>query len=800
MRWRRLVEESIGWDAPDRCVWPIGQDAACAAELARRYCTVGGILAAIRAESVASVRIAAQSRALDADGSLAVAHGTRYPFVQGPMTRVSDREAFAEAVAEAGGLPFLALALMRGPAVATLLEATRERLGDRPWGVGILGFVPLELRREQLEVVRRVRPKFALIAGGRPDQARELEQAGIATYLHVPSPGLLKLFLREGARRFVFEGRECGGHVGPRSSLVLWDAMVAALLADLPPDPENLHLLFAGGIHDGRSAAMATALAAPLIARGVKVGVLMGTAYLFTHEAVASGAILPGFQEVALNCSRTVLLESGPGHATRCAENPYSATFQATRQQLAASGAGADQQRAALEELNLGRLRIAAKGVAHNPNHAANPHEPRYLNVDAQTQLAEGMYMIGQLAALRNNVVAMAELHAAVAAGATAQLQAAAAQLPATVLPGAEQPSDVAVIGMACMLPGAPDLKTYWEHILQRVDALGEIPAERWDWRRYYDQDRRARDKIYARWGGFLAEIAFDPTKYGIPPNALRSIEPIQLLALEAARAAFADAGYSERPFPRERSSVILGAGGGAGDLGERYAVRSALPSLIDPVPDELLERLPEWTEDSFPGILLNVIAGRIANRFDLGGVNYTVDAACASSLAAIALAVRELEAGSSDLVIAGGVDNVQNPFGFLCFSKTQALSAQGRSRPFDQQADGIVISEGVAMVVLKRLADARRDGDRIYAVIKAVGGSSDGRDRSLTAPRPVGQARAIQRAYSKAGFSPATLGLVEAHGTGTVSAIRPRSIHCAASSAMPAQRRKAVRSARSSR
>ena len=152
----------------------------------------------------------------------------------------------------------------------------------------------------------------------------------------------------------------------------------------------------------------------------------------------------------------------------------------------------------------------------------------------------------------------------------------------------------------------------------------------------------------------------------------------------------------------------------------------------------------------------------------NLGGANYTVDAACGSSLAAAALAVRELETGAADMVILGGVDTVQNPFTYLAFSKTQAFSPRGRCRPFDAGADGIVISEGVAALVLKRLADAERDGDRIYAVIKGVGASSDGRARGLTAPVVEGQIRALERAYAKAGVSPATVGYVEAHGTGT--------------------------------
>ena len=154
---------------------------------------------------------------------------------------------------------------------------------------------------------------------------------------------------------------------------------------------------------------------------------------------------------------------------------------------------------------------------------------------------------------------------------------------------------------------------------------------------------------------------------------------------------------------------------------------------------------------------------------FDLGGVNYTVDAACASSLAAVYLAVQELDRRTSDMVIVGGVDTVQSPFGFQCFATAQALSPRGRCRTFDSAADGIAISEGVAMLVLKRLDDAERDGDRIYAVIKGIAGSSDGRGRSLTAPRPEGQRLALERAYAQSGVSPASIGLIEAHGTGTV-------------------------------
>ena len=780
-RFRRAVEARVGWGAGE--IWPLGQDAAFAESLARKYVTVAGVLQATRESIDGHLRAAIDLAPLGSESPLARSHRTRYPVVQGPMTRVSDRAEFALRVAEGGGLPFLALALMRAPEVEQLLKETSERLGDRSWGVGILGFVPLQLRQEQLEVIRKYRPPFALIAGGRPDQARGLSADGTATYLHVPSPGLLELFLKDGARRFVFEGKECGGHVGPRSSFVLWNSMIDKLLDSVPAsDSGDCHVLFAGGIHDAVSASMVAAMAAPLAERGMKVGVLLGTAYLFTEEAVESGAIVRGFQEVAIRCDRTVTLETGPGHSTRCAETPFARSFQEEKRKLLRDGRSSEEIRDALEMLNIGRLRVASKGIDRNgsPGDPAAsldaPHkdDKKFVEVQAEEQRERGMYMIGQVAALRSRTCLVAELHREVSLGATERIEAlrGASHVEVRAEPE-ERPSAVAIVGMSCILPKAPDLQHYWDNILAKVDAITEIPKERWDWELYFDADPRAKDKIYSRWGGFLDDQTFDPVEFGMPPNSLKSVDPMQLLALKAARLAIEDAGYGERPFDRSRTSVILGASGGTGDLGAGYLLRSSLPLVVGPQAASLIERsnglLPEWTEDSFAGLLLNVAAGRIANRFDFGGVNYVVDAACASSLAAVHQAVRELETGSSDMVLVGGVDTTQNPFGYLCFSKTRALSPTGHARTFDAEADGIAISEGIGMLVLKRLEDAERDGDRIYAVIRGTGGSSDGRAKGMTAPRPEGQVAALRRAYRKAGISPTTVGLFEAHGTGTV-------------------------------
>ncbi|MHB8418730.1 MAG: SDR family NAD(P)-dependent oxidoreductase [Myxococcales bacterium] len=737
---------------------PVGQDGALASPMARRFRTAGGVVRGLTRAADRQLRQAQELTPLAPGSKLAEQHRVRYPIAQGPMTRVSDRAAFALAVAEAGGLPFLALSLLRAPEVRRLLEETRSLLAGRSYGVGILGFVPEALRAEQLAVVEEIRPPVALIAGGRPAQARALEDGGTETYLHVPSPALLDLFLADGARRFVFEGRECGGHVGPRSSFVLWEQAIERLLAH--PVPEELSVLFAGGIHDARSAAMVATLAAPLAARGAALGVLMGTAYLFTEEAVATGAIAAGFQQEALACEGTALLETGPGHATRCVETEYVRAFREARAELEAKGLPPAEVWAELEQLNLGRLRIAAKGLRRDGE--------GLVAVDAETQRREGMYMIGQVAAARSAVLTIRELHEEVSEG-SGRLLAALPVPPLAVGSGGEShPVDVAVVGMACVLPGAPDLRSYWANVVGGVDSITEVPRARWNPEIYFDADSQDGAKTPSKWGGFLPEVPFDPLSFGLPPRSLSSIDPAQLLALEVARRALADAGYQEREFDRERTSVIFGAETGT-DLSAAYGFRALYPQLLGPLPEKLDAHLPQLSEDSFAGVLSNVISGRIANRLDLGGVNYTVDAACASSLAALDLAVKELVSGTSEMVLCGAADLHNGIADYLMFASVHALSRRGRCATFDAEADGIVLGEGVACVVLKRLADAERDGDRIYAVVRGVAGSSDGRSLGLTAPRKEGQVRALERAYRQSGVSPAEVGLVEAHGTGTV-------------------------------
>ncbi len=346
------------------------------------------------------------------------------------------------------------------------------------------------------------------------------------------------------------------------------------------------------------------------------------------------------------------------------------------------------------------------------------------------------------------------------------------------------QSTPLAVIGMSSIFPQAQNLQEYWDNILQKVDCIVDIPESRWKIDEYYDPDPSAQDKVYCKRGGFIPDTIFDPAEFGLPPNILEATDVTQLLSLVVARECLEDAGYGDgKEFARENVGVILGFVGIGSKLVIPLMARLQYPIWekvlrSHGISDEDIRKIigkiklayPNWEENSFPGSIGNVVSGRIANRFDLGGTNCVVDAACASSLAAIHMAASELIEGRAEMMITGGVDLDNSIGAYMCFSKTPAFSKSQYPSPFDMDSDGMMVGEGIGMVMLKRLADAERDKDRIYAVIKGIGTSSDGRFKSIYAPRPAGQSLAIQRAYSEAGYSPATSGLIEAHGTGTMA------------------------------
>ena len=347
----------------------------------------------------------------------------------------------------------------------------------------------------------------------------------------------------------------------------------------------------------------------------------------------------------------------------------------------------------------------------------------------------------------------------------------------------------IAIVGVGAVLPDAPDVPSFWNNLVTGRYSISETPRERWDPAFYYHPDPKAPLKTYSKIGGWVRDYPWDPIawKLPIPPRVAAAMDRTQQWGVVAAREALLDYGYPERPLDRERTAVVMGNAMG-GDrhyvtalhilLPEIAAELAAAPSFRalpapaqEAIARELTQgvagRLPEITEDTMPGELSNIIAGRIANLFDLHGPNFVCDAACASAMAAVGAAIEGLDEGTYDAVITGGIDANMSASTFVKFCKIGALSATG-TRPYAEGADGFVMGEGAAVFLLKRLADAERDGDRVYAVLRGMGGASDGRGKGITAPNPKGQRLAVERAWQAAGLSPATVGYVEGHGTST--------------------------------
>lgn len=346
------------------------------------------------------------------------------------------------------------------------------------------------------------------------------------------------------------------------------------------------------------------------------------------------------------------------------------------------------------------------------------------------------------------------------------------------------RPDDVAIVGIGCIFPAAPDTTTFWRNIHDGVDAISDVPPGRWD-PVFFDPEATGPDRLYCRRGGFVDELAtFDPARFGIMPVAVEGTEPDQLLALATAAAALADAGNPQHEVAPDRVGVVIGRGGyltpGAARLAQRTttaqqlveALRSLLPDLdearLDAIRAEFQTRLGPVHPESSIGLVPNLAASRIANRLDLQGPAYTVDAACASALVAVDQAVSLLASQRCDLVLAGGVHHCHDLTIWSVFSQLRALSPSSTIRPFSRDADGILIGEGTGLFALERLADAERRGHRVYAVVKGTGVASDGRATSLMSPRPAGQVLAIRQAWKRAAIDPGMLGLIEAHGTAT--------------------------------
>ena len=341
----------------------------------------------------------------------------------------------------------------------------------------------------------------------------------------------------------------------------------------------------------------------------------------------------------------------------------------------------------------------------------------------------------------------------------------------------------IAVVGMSCILPDSPDIESFWKNVLQAHVSIKDVPNSRWNPTDFFDPDgvpgKVMENKTYSKIGAFVEGFEFNWRRWKQPPGTLPQIDVCQLWAVETSAKALNHAGYGDggKPFDRSSTGVIFAnALGGEirahatlrihGDQAVRIANESGQIDA-EVFLSQWNEGLPKIDEDTMPGELANVVAGRVANLLDLQGPNYTTDAACASSMAALVDACRQLQSRQINMAVCGASDRTMDAATYAKFSAIGALSPS-HSTPFDARANGFVMGEGAGVMILKRLQDAIDDGDQIYSVVRGVGASSDGRGKGITAPSQRGQLQAISRAYAQAGYDPATVKLIEAHGTST--------------------------------
>ncbi len=708
--------------------------------------------------------------------------------VQGPMANISEAPHLARAVRDAGGLPFCALGALTPNRAADVLA---HHVGLDRWGAGIIGFDVMPHRDAHLQAVVAVsdahRP--VILAGGSIPLAERVMAMGLEPWLHTPDAAMVEQALKAQLPALVLEGSEAGGHVGSLTSLGLWEDALARIEAS----SHRPLVVLAGGIGDAASAAIAAAMAARIHAAGCPVALQAGTAFFFTHEIVEGGQIPLAYQEAALAAHTTELVGATVQLPLRCAPTPFSAHGRRMERSWIDEGLDRRGRRERMERLNLGRARIAAQAVERHPAWGQDPSAPHYRDVSVERQRTEGAFTMGQGACVTSTLGTVADVVRALTLDAAALLEAPVRQ-PTARIAFAQRPTPrarseanavpIAIVGMGAVLPGAPDVDAFLDLLLRGGDATGTVEG-RWDTSRYFGP---GRSQSTSRVAGRVHELAFDPLTFRIPPNVVPTMDRAQQLAMVAAHQAVTDAGWLEPgAIDRRRAAVVLGNSMG-GEHAKSLAVRIRFQEVLqaiasDPVTKgwnadqldalqarveaRLTEQLPPVDVESMAGLLANVIAGRVTAWLDWLGGNVVVDAACASSLAAVTIAIDGLRSGRFDAVLTGGVDADLSPETYVGFSRTHALSNTGSS-PFSTDADGFVMAEGAAVLALCRLPDALDKGWPVHAVLLGSGVASDGRSKGITAPRAEGQLLAIDRAWSDAGVGPHDLGAIEAHGTGT--------------------------------
>ncbi|MFX1498741.1 MAG: SDR family NAD(P)-dependent oxidoreductase [Promethearchaeota archaeon] len=724
--------------------------------------------------------------------------GITYPIIQGPMANISDKLSFAKTIADNGALPILALGGLLPDETNELLSECDSVNLDKPYGCGIIGLDAVKSRRdEHLRCISNYGPEITLIAAGTIDLGVQVQNSGNIVLFHTPALSMFKEAIKRNLPYIILEGSECGGHFGTLSSFILWERILEYLDADKKNFHRKINIIFAGGIINEVS----SALLAVMISNHLDLinpGIQMGTAYLLSEEIVTTNALSPVYQEQLLNNSSTNVI--GTTVNTRARVIPSEFSHQTIKKEYLrkVKGISISQRKELYEKDNLGALRIASRAEIWNNNHEEGSGTTQFIPVSTKDQLTRGAFMTGDSISLQKSIRSISQIHYDVVDEGFKYIKKNSVPILTNLgsvsmitkkkkqkLHSIE--NKIAIIGLGCLFPDAENIPQFWENIINRKYSITEVSKDRWDSDIFYDKDHSTPDKSYTKIGGFVKDFEFKSVKYRIPPKMAERMDLVQKWAIITAKEALDDAKFPTDGKQRLPIAVIVGnsSGGDAQRLSNKrvlfneikYRINEACSykilnqeeqdNLINFLEDKIINQIPMINEDTMPGELSNIIAGRVANVYNLTGKSMTTDAACASSLAAIDTAVNGLLVKDYDTVLVGGADSSMDPQTYIKFCKIGALSEEG-TYPFDARANGFVMGEGAGFLVLKRLDDALRDENKIYAIISGYGSSSDGKGKGITAPNPEGQKLAIKRALKNSSVDQSEIQYLECHGTST--------------------------------
>jgi malonyl CoA-acyl carrier protein transacylase len=791
----QAVEPLSGSFGKDELI-PLGVEATFASSFVRRFGddTEGAIGRFIEAMEDSAAAAKEKVQAFQ-DSPTAAAMGTRYPFVQGAMSWITDVPEFARKVADAGGMPTLALGMMDKETLDQKLGRLSQIMGDKPYAVNVIALAENPHRDVQLAWIRRQQPRFAVIAAGEPSVAKELLHAGVEPIYIAPNADLLKLALAAGVRYVICEGHEAGGHVGQHSTLTLAQ-MVLDLRDREPARFEGCRIILAGGVFNRETAFIAAMLGAD--------AVQVGTAYLATREIVEAGALKELYRRMIVESSPggTVVTGEGTGLRVRSLRTPRIEAVCTLEREFSAGSEDEASFRRKIEALSAGSLFVAARGM----------DRPGGTELDEAACREQGQFMSGACAGAVHTVRSVEELHHELASGplatglpftgpiVEAPLQrgrpAIAEPVPsfrkspavgAVVRPTAGM-ERIAITGMSVVNSLANSPEEVWEACLAGKSGIVPVPPSRWNHELFFHPRPRTPERTYCRVGAFQ-HIELTRKDIGIPPQDFRTMTDSTKLTMWLAGNALHQSGLLESDIPRERIAVLISQNSGEAAVTlQDVIIRGSLNTIVSAV-----KRAVALTPELEAAVAEEIAAGRIAiddttllgrlncsaggficNKYGFMGPSFSVSAACATALVALYSAYQMVRNGIIDAAVVGGAEEFLTPMHFLEFSALGALAgltgverpAPEMSRPFDADRDGMVLGEGGGVIVIERESVARRRGAVAHAYITSMGASNN--HLGMVESSRITQEIAINASFADSSYGPEGVDLVECHATST--------------------------------